>query len=157
MSGPNIPTFSRFFSESCLQNVALSSLQLFSCASYWVDLDDFQWYEVATSTARNFNNSWPLHLNFSNMINTCLNIWFIKNRECQQFLFWQRSHQKKHKFFIFLKGRYFVIGGTILMDVGAFWETYVGSLKSVVLQLFPKYNQSYVNLNVKSRTKFNCL
>ena len=28
-------------------------------------------------------------------------------------------------------------------------ETFVGFLKSVVLQLFPKYSQSYVNLNVK--------
>ena len=142
--------------ESCLQNIALSSLQLFSCASYWVDLDDIQWNEVATSTARNFNNSWPLYLNFSNMINLCLNIWFIKNSKCQQFLFWKRSRQKKHKFFIFLKGRYFVMGSPIDMNDGVFWETSVSFLKSVVLQLFPKYNQSYVNLNVKSREKFNC-
>ena len=52
---------------------------------------------------------------------------------------------------IFLKGRYFVMGGPIEMNVGVFWETSGGFLKSVVLQLFPKYNQSYVNLNVKSR------
>ena len=87
--------------ESCLQNIALSSLQLFSCASYWVDLDDIQWNEVATSTARNFNNSWPLYLNFSNMINLCLNIWFIKNSKCQQFLFWKKSRQKNATFLLF--------------------------------------------------------
>ena len=33
----------------------------------------------------------------------------------------------------------------------------MGFRKSVVLQLFPKYSQSYVNLNVKGRAKFNCL
>ena len=57
--------------ESYLQNIALSSLQLFSCASYQVDLDD-------------------------------------------------RSRQKKHKFFIFLKDRYFVMDGPIDMNVGVF-------------------------------------
>ena len=66
-----------------------------------VDLDDIQWNEVATSTARNFNNSWPLYLNFSNMINLCLSIWFIENSKCQQFLFWKRSRQKSTIFHIF--------------------------------------------------------
>ena len=47
------------------------------------------------------------------------------------------------------------MGSPIDMNVDVFWETSVGFLKSVVLQLFPKYSQSYVNLNVKSRAKFN--
>ena len=38
---------------------------------------------------------------------------------------------------------------SIDMDVHVFWEIFVGFLKSVVLQLFPKYNQSYSNLNAK--------
>ena len=97
--------------ESCLQNIALSSLQLFSCASYWVDLDDIQWNEVATWTVRNFNNSWPLNLNFSNMITFSLYIWFIQNSKCQQFLFWQRSRQKKNNnFFYIFKGPLFSNG-----------------------------------------------
>ena len=82
------------FFENSLQNTVLPSLLLFLCASYYVDLDDIQWTEVATSTARNFNNSWPLYLNFSNMINLCPNIWFIKNSKCHQFVFWKRSRQK---------------------------------------------------------------
>ena len=49
------------------------------------------------------------------------------------------------------------MGSPIEMNADMFWETSVGFLKSVVLQLFPKYSQSYVNLNVKSRAKFNCL
>ena len=32
---------------------------------------------------------------------------------------------------------------SIDMNVGVFWETSVGFLKSVVLQLFPKYSQNY--------------
>ena len=83
--------------ESRIQYIALSSLELFSCISYYVDLDDIQWNEVATSTARNFNNSWPPYLNFWNMINLCPNIWFIKNSKCQQFFFWKRSCQKQKK------------------------------------------------------------
>ena len=101
----------------------------------------------STSTTRNFYNNWPTYLNFSNMINLCPNIWFIKNSRCQQFVFWKRSRQK-HKFFIFLKGRYFVMDGPIDMNFGVLWEAPVDFLKSVVLQLFPKYSQSNVNLNV---------
>ena len=47
------------------------------------------------------------------------------------------------------------MGTSIYLNVGVFWDTSVGILKSVVLQLFAKYSQSYVNLNVKSRPKFN--
>ena len=49
------------------------------------------------------------------------------------------------------------MGDPIDMNVSVFWETYVSFLKSVVLQPFPKYSQKNVNLNVKSRAKFNCL
>ena len=62
---------------------------------------------------------------------------------------------KKHKVFTLLKDRYLVIGGPINMNVGAFWETSVGFPKSVILQLFPKYSQSYINLYVKSKQIFN--
>ena len=46
----------------------------------------------------------------------------------------------KHNFFIFLKERYFVMSGPIDMNFGVFLETSVSFLKSVVLQLFPKYS-----------------
>ena len=90
------------------------------------------------------------------MINLCPNIWFIKNSKCQQFFHLKKEPPKKHKFFIFLKGCYFVMGSPIDMNVDVFWETSVGFLKSVVLQLFPKYSPSNINLNVKSRAKLNC-
>ena len=35
------------------------------------------------------------------------------------------------------------MGASIDMNVGVFWESLVGFLKSVVLQLFLKYSQSY--------------
>ena len=130
---------------------------IFVCLLLKVDLDDIQSAEVATSTtASNFNNSWPIYLNFSNMINLCPNIWFIKDSKCQQFVFWKRSRQKTQIFHIF-KGPLFRNGWPYWYDVDVFWETSVGFLKSVVLQLFPKYSQSNVNLNVKSKAKFNCL
>ena len=54
---------------------------------------------------------------------------------------------------MFLSGRYFAMGGPIDANVDMFWDTSVGFLKYVVLQLFPKYSQSYVNLNVKKESK----
>ena len=74
--------------DSGFQKIILSSLQLFLCACY---LGDIQWNKVATSMARNFNNIWLLYLHLSNMLNLCPNIWFIKNSECQQLLFWRKS------------------------------------------------------------------
>ena len=89
--------------ESSLQNTALPSLLLFLCVWYQVDLDDFQWNEVVTSSARNFNNSWPLHLTFSNITKLCPNIWFIS--------FFEKGAAKKPQIFHILKGRYCVMGG----------------------------------------------
>ena len=54
---------------------------------------------------------------------------------------------------MFLRGRYFIAGSPIDMNVDVFWETSVGFLKYVVLQLFLKYSQSYVNLIVKKYSK----
>ena len=55
-------------------------------------------------TARNFNNSWPLYLNFSNMINLCSNIWFIKNAKCQWFFFKKKEPPKETQIFHISKG-----------------------------------------------------
>ena len=42
------------------------------------------------------------------------------------------------------------------MNGSVFYETRVGFLKSVVLQLISEYSQRYANLTVKGRPKFNC-
>ena len=86
-----LQTFSRYFFWEWPSKYCIPSLLLFSWACFYVDLDDIQWNERATSTARNFNNSRPSYLKFSNMINLCTNIWFVENSKCQQFLFWKRK------------------------------------------------------------------
>ena len=68
----------------------------------------------------------------------------------------KRAAKNAQTFHFFKKPIFAWVAGPIDMNVGVFWETSMDFLKSVVLQLFPKYNQSYVNLNVKSRPKFNC-
>ena len=49
----------------------------------------------------------------------------------------------------FLKSRYFHLSGRRKMNIGTFSETYVDFLINVVLQLFSKYYQSYINSKVK--------
>ena len=56
---------------------------------------------------------------------------------------------------MFLKGRYFVMRDAIVMNVGNEWETSEDFLKSAVLQLFPRYSQSYINMNVQSSPRLN--
>ena len=114
---------------------------------FCVDLDDIQWNKVTTSATRNFNNSWPLYLIFLIIIN----LWFLKIPNVSDIFIWKRSRQKKQIFHIFNE-LLFRNGQPIDMNVSVFWETSVGFLKNVVLQLFPKYSQSNVNLNVKSRS-----
>ena len=41
------------------------------------------------------------------------------------------------------------MGAPIDMNVDVLWETYVSFLKCVVLQIFSKYSQSYINLIAK--------
>ena len=47
------------------------------------------------------------------------------------------------------------MGGSFHMNAAVLRETFVGFLKGVVSQLFPKYSKTYVNLNVKSSPKLN--
>ena len=129
--------------DSGFQKIVLWSLLLNLCACYWVDLVDIQWNKVGTSTVRKFSNSWPLYLNFSNMINLFQNIRFIKTLKCPQFLFWKKNRQKT-QIFHFLKDRYFVMCRFLDMNLGVFWDTSEGFRKIVVLQLFPKYSQIYI-------------
>ena len=79
----------------------------------------------------------------------------MKNIERQQYLIWKKSRKKTQFFYFFLKKNYLVMGGPTDLNFGVFWETFVGFLKTVVLELFPKYSQSHGNSNVKSRPKFN--
>ena len=84
--------------ESCLSKYcSVEFTTIFVCFLLnWSRRYSIKW----TSTTCNFNNNWPLYLNFSNMIKLCPNIWFIKNLKFQQYLFWKRSPQKTQIFHI---------------------------------------------------------
>ena len=66
------------------------------------------------------------------------------------FFYFSKRANKNGNSFIFLKRCCFHLGDCRKMNLGAFLETYVGFLKNVILQLFSKYYQSYINLKVKS-------
>ena len=61
------------FGVSYQKNV-FSSFLLVSPVFYNDDLSHSERNEIASSTARNFNNSLPLHVKFSETINLCRNI-----------------------------------------------------------------------------------
>ena len=66
----------------------------------------------SSPTARNFNNSRPIHVILWEMRNHYRNIWFMKNSKCQHFLFLKNSHQNGQFFQLFTsysKGHYFSI------------------------------------------------
>ena len=74
------------FGTSFQKNI-LSSFLLFSSVFFQDDISESERNEIASSTARNFNNSWLLYVKFSETINLCRNIWLIENWKCQLFLF----------------------------------------------------------------------
>ena len=47
---------------------------------------------------------------------------------------------QKTQSFLFLMGSYFLMDSSIDMNVGMFWETSVGFLKSLISHVLPKYN-----------------
>ena len=79
--------------------------------------------------------SWPLYLNFSNIINLRPNTWFIEHSKCQQFLFWKRTTEKTQIFHVFKRSLfrngwpYFYECWLVLRDF------FVCFLKCVILQL----------------------
>ena len=70
---------------------------------------------------------------------------------CMEWILFKKKNKRKHtqnvsNFYYeeraAKKHRYYVIGGSIDIDVAVFRETSVGFLKGVALQLAPKYSQS---------------
>ena len=101
------------FGTSFQKNI-LSSF-LFSSVFYQDDLSDSERNEIASSTARNFNNSWLSYVKFSETSNLCRNIWLIENWKCQLFLFLEIKCAKKDNIFNFLKRSFSVMLGP--MDI----------------------------------------
>ena len=80
-------TFSKHLFGVSFQKNVLSSLLLFLSVCYQDDQSDSERNKIASSTVRNFSNSWLLYVKFSETINLCRNIWLIENWKCQMFLF----------------------------------------------------------------------
>ena len=96
--------------ESSLQKIVLPSLLLFLCACYYcVRLDDIQWNELATSTARNFNNSWPLYLNFRIILKLSPNLLIHQKFQMPAIFlfFFEKRAAKKAQIFHIFKGLLF--------------------------------------------------
>ena len=83
----------------------LPSLLLFLSVCYQDDLSDSERNEIASSTARNFNNSWLLYVKFLEKIKLCRNIWLTENWKCQSFYIWNKRRQKGQNFQSF-KGQF---------------------------------------------------
>ena len=75
--------------------------------------------------------------------------YLIRGKFKMSAIFILKKNRQKTKFFMFLRGRYFVMGSHIDMNVHLFWESSMDFLKCMVFQPFSKYTQTYVNLNVK--------
>ena len=60
-------------------------------------------------TARNFNNSRPIHVILWELRNHYRNIWFMKNSKCQHFLNSPKIGQIFQLFTLYSKGRHFSI------------------------------------------------
>ena len=101
-------------------------------------LDYIQWNIVATSTIRNFNNSSPLYLNFSNIINLCLNNWFIEDLKISSIFFWKRSRQKIPQIFHILKGPLFRNGRSYWYKYWRILRDFCGLSKNCGFWIFPK-------------------
>ena len=96
-----LQTFSRhFFSEWSSKYCLVEFTAIFvSLLLSWSRRNLMKWSSNFHDPV--FNNSRPLYLHFSNMINLCSNIWFIENSKCKQFLIWKKNRQEKHIFHVF--------------------------------------------------------
>ena len=89
-----------FFGVSFQKKCIAEFSAIFVCLlSRW--LSDSERNEIASWTARNFNNSWLLYVKFSEKINLCRNFWLIENWKCQLFLFLKQKTPKRTKISIF--------------------------------------------------------
>ena len=79
----------------------------------------------------------------------------VKIQNVSNFYFKKITAQPTKSFHYF-KGLLFSNGWPNDMNGSVSYETRVGFLKSVVLQLISEYSQRYANLTVKGRPKFNC-
>ena len=93
----------RHLSTSYLPKVTVQNhiLDSFSWNIYQFAIKSLLSVLLSSLTARNFNNSRPIYVILLEMRNNYRNIWFMKNSECQHFLFLKKQPQKWTKFSTF--------------------------------------------------------
>ena len=95
-------------------------------------------FKLIETIFNNFINSWLLCLHFSNMVNLCPNISFIKYSKCQQFLFWRKSRQKNTNFSF--QGALFRNGWLYWYKFWRVLRDFCGFSKKCSNAIFPKLN-----------------
>ena len=117
----NLQTFSRnFFWQRPSKYCIVELTAVFMCLLLsWSRRYSMKWSSNLDGSY--FNNSWPLYLNFWNMINLCPNIWFIKNSKCQYFFQKKKKEPPKEtKIFYIFKGPLLIWMLAILRDFCGF-------------------------------------
>ena len=107
------------------------------------------WNENASSTARNFSRGYLLYLKFSELEELCSYFTMMHNSRFWFFYIFQKQPPKA-SILSFFKNPLFPTRWLQKMNLSTFREIYVRFPKNVILQLFSKYYQSYIDLKVKS-------
>ena len=134
------------------QKNLLPSFLLFSSVCYQDDLSNSERNEIASSTARNFNNIWLICQIFRSNKPLPKYLTDEKFKKWAVFIF-EIKGAKKDKIFSFLKGRFSVMGVPMDVIFSVFSEAYVRLLKSITSQFLSRYSKSYNNLTIKSCLK----
>ena len=133
----NLQTFSRNFfwerpSKYCIVELTAVSMCLLLS---WSRRYSMKWSSNLGGSY--FNNSWPLYLNFSNMINLCPNIWFIKNSKCQYF-FLKKGPPKETQIFHISRGPLFRNGWAYWSEYWRVLRDFCGFSKKCCFTTFPE-------------------
>ena len=129
----------------------MSALLLFPSAFYLGDPCKNRWNEKASSTARQFSKGDLLYLNFSELEELCsyFTVMFFILFKTVTIWYFSKKAAKNCSSFIFLTSRHFQLGGLRKTNLSTFWETYIGFIENVFLQLFSKYYKSILISRLK--------
>ena len=120
------------------------TLLLFPSAFYWGDPCKNCWNETAGLTACNFGKGDLLYTKFSESKQLCSYLQSCIIHDFDIFKF-SKTATKNRNFFTFLKSHYFWLGGCNKMNLGAFWEPYLGFLK-MLFHSFPHNIAKFISI-----------
>ena len=126
------------FGVSFQKNV-FSSLLLFLSVCYQNEVSDSERNEIASLSARNFNNRWLLHVKLSEPINLCQNIWLIEN--VSRFYFWNKRRQKGQNF-QFFRGQFLRNAWPYGYDFWRVFRDLCEASNKYIFTVFSRYSKS---------------